>query len=559
MRSTVKEARALGGAERLLEYFHLEAGGLPQTDTLEQAADELMERTGLILVPVTLEGDWYRTGAGPFLAQDQEGTIQAVLPDWRGRYYLWDEGTGRRVYLTARTASLLRPQAYGAVRDLPGQTVRAGALAGGLLSGVSCYEWLVLLVWSLLGGGLWVLLSLLMAGVLSGAVLAADPAALARSAAAALGLTALALLIVVSGRRLLRRGAEKGALTVLTVLGQRIYTAGPPEAADGQTAVRMAQLRDNGERAAAWLLSALCQLPALLVLAAALAGVSASGLVAGILAALVLLAGAAALFLAMARRPADAEPEAERREWFLRQAADRRLGVERPFPEESREPGGDPGWLAWPALLLLSLPVLWAGMAGQCSAARLLQVLMLYLPLAALPLALLLGAPGAGRALAGILALLPLARRSVRGEASLPPMGSVLELKDVTFGYLDRREPVLRGVSLRLHPGEIVGIWGPTGSGKTTLARLMTGALRPSGGNIYYGGVELARFHTAALRRRIAYDRGSDILLCGQVPPERDGRACVVFSSREEALAACDRVLCLRDGQLTQLRREPVP
>ena len=122
------------------------------------------------------------------------------------------------------------------MRDLPGQTVRAGALAGGLLSGVSCYEWLVLLVWSLLGGGLWVLLSLLMAGVLSGAVLAADPAALARSAAAALGLTALALLIVVSGRRLLRRGAEKGALTVLTVLGQRIYTAGPPEAADGQTA-----------------------------------------------------------------------------------------------------------------------------------------------------------------------------------------------------------------------------------------------------------------------------------------------------------------------------------
>ena len=126
-------------------------------------------------------------------------------------------------------------------------------------------------------------------------------------------------------------------------------------------------------------------------------------------------------------------------------------------------------------------------------------------------------------------------------------MGSVFELKDA---YPGRGEPVLRGVNLRLHPGELVGIWGATGAGKTTLARLMTGLIQPTNGNVYYGGIELARYNGSALRRRIAYDRGTDILLCEQVPEQRDGRTCVVFSVREDALAGCDRVLQLIDGEL---------
>ena len=115
-----------------------------------------------------------------------------------------------------------------------------------------------------------------------------------------------------------------------------------------------------------------------------------------------------------------------------------------------------------------------------------------------------------------------------------------------SFGSLE----VLRGVSLRLHPGEVLGIWGATGAGKTTLEKLMTGMLRPAGGTIYYGGIELSRYNGASLRRRIAWGRGSDILLTDRVPEERDGRACVVFSAREEALDGCDRVFRLADGML---------
>jgi ABC-type glutathione transport system ATPase component len=52
---------------------------------------------------------------------------------------------------------------------------------------------------------------------------------------------------------------------------------------------------------------------------------------------------------------------------------------------------------------------------------------------------------------------------------------------------------VLRGVDLAVAPGEIVGVIGETGSGKTTLARTIAGLVRPSGGTIRFDGHPLPR------------------------------------------------------------------
>ena len=83
------------------------------------------------------------------------------------------------------------------------------------------------------------------------------------------------------------------------------------------------------------------------------------------------------------------------------------------------------------------------------------------------------------------------------------------------------------------------------------MARLMTGLLQPTGGTVYYGGIELTRYNGGALRRRIACDQGTDILLCKKIPVQRDGRTCVVFSTREDALEGCDRIFQLVNGKLS--------
>ena len=65
----------------------------------------------------------------------------------------------------------------------------------------------------------------------------------------------------------------------------------------------------------------------------------------------------------------------------------------------------------------------------------------------------------------------------------------LIELHDVTFAY-PGHEPVLRGVDFSLRRGQRLGLIGPNGTGKTTLAHLVLGLLRPGAGTIRLFGAE---------------------------------------------------------------------
>jgi ATP-binding cassette subfamily B protein len=85
---------------------------------------------------------------------------------------------------------------------------------------------------------------------------------------------------------------------------------------------------------------------------------------------------------------------------------------------------------------------------------------------------------------------------------ALPPGPLAVELDGVSFGYAEDA-PVLRDVSVSLSPGRVLGVVGRTGSGKTTLTRLLLRFYDPLAGAVRLGGVDLRTARLAAVRARI--------------------------------------------------------
>jgi iron complex transport system ATP-binding protein len=79
----------------------------------------------------------------------------------------------------------------------------------------------------------------------------------------------------------------------------------------------------------------------------------------------------------------------------------------------------------------------------------------------------------------------------------------MLAARDVWFGYAEDK-PVLRGISLDVRRGAIVGILGPNGSGKTTLLRLLAGTRQPQRGVVTLDETQLSTLPRVQLARRMA-------------------------------------------------------
>jgi ATP-binding cassette, subfamily B, bacterial len=86
----------------------------------------------------------------------------------------------------------------------------------------------------------------------------------------------------------------------------------------------------------------------------------------------------------------------------------------------------------------------------------------------------------------------------------LPARGPLsVELDHVSFAYADDDEQVLADVDLRLEPGETLGLVGRTGSGKTTIARMVLRLYDPTEGVVRLGGVDLRETDLASVHRRV--------------------------------------------------------
>jgi ABC-type bacteriocin/lantibiotic exporter with double-glycine peptidase domain len=109
-------------------------------------------------------------------------------------------------------------------------------------------------------------------------------------------------------------------------------------------------------------------------------------------------------------------------------------------------------------------------------------------------------------------------RRPLRaGTARKPRLQGHLELRGVTFGHVPTEPPLIAGLSVTLRPGERVALVGPTGSGKSTVANLVTGLFQPWSGEILFDGLPRGEIAPEVMAASLAKVDQSILLFSGTV------------------------------------------
>jgi NHLM bacteriocin system ABC transporter peptidase/ATP-binding protein len=101
----------------------------------------------------------------------------------------------------------------------------------------------------------------------------------------------------------------------------------------------------------------------------------------------------------------------------------------------------------------------------------------------------------------------PREQRAAEAAQTLPAArgGSTLRVEDVTFGYSPVGQPALSGVTFSAPAGRRIALVGATGSGKSTIARLLAGLTLPASGTLSLDGVPYDRIDEESFARAVAF------------------------------------------------------
>ena len=92
-----------------------------------------------------------------------------------------------------------------------------------------------------------------------------------------------------------------------------------------------------------------------------------------------------------------------------------------------------------------------------------------------------------------------------------------LTLENICFSYSEEQAPILKNVNITLNVGDSIAITGASGTGKTTLMKIMLGLLQPTSGKVLLDGKDITQLGLKNYRKQIAAVMQDDTLLAGSI------------------------------------------
>ena len=121
-----------------------------------------------------------------------------------------------------------------------------------------------------------------------------------------------------------------------------------------------------------------------------------------------------------------------------------------------------------------------------------------------------------------------------------------IKIKDVAFGYGDRKNPIFEKINITFNKGNVYGLVGETGSGKTTLLNIITGLIKPTSGVVEYNDLK----EDSGTDKKISYVSQSTYLQNGTIKNN------VAFGCNESEMDISKINSCLESSRLEKLIKD---
>jgi ATP-binding cassette subfamily C protein len=501
--------------------------------------------SGIRTAEVTLSGRWWREDCGPLLGRmrDDERPV-ALLPARRGRYEIVDPAGGEALAVDAAVAATLAPTAVTLYRPLPTGRVSGRDVAAFLLRPLRG-DLVRLCAWALVAAALSLVTPLATAAIFKRIVPGLERGNLVWVTALLVVFAFASVALAISQQIALLRAEGRGSTDLQAALWDRLLdlpTGFFRRFSPGELTVRVMGIDQIRQAATAAVSTAVLAVPigvANLLIAFVFAPrLALFGLVA-IAAVLAAMAARVRYQLGRERRVQRASQElfqsgleiveaigklrvadAQRRA-FARWAG--RLGTLKvAFVDKQRGYVRTTAFLS--ATTALATLLIFAGAAtlgpGAISGPTFLAFNAAFLQ----ALAAVTGLSSVATFVAAAVPLYDQARPILEAERETSVThGDVIELRGqveishVSLRYAEDAPLVLRDVSLRVAPGELVAVVGPSGSGKSSLMRVLLGFETPELGTVRFDGHDLESLDVRAVRRQMGVVLQSSRLLPGDV------------------------------------------